>query len=576
MDDAALKLPDDPAILKRIILERDTLLAEREQTILALRQDNALLQHRLKLLLRFSYGPRAERFDPRQLLLFGLRVPPIEPVPMPAATSTAAAAADDDQVRASAPLPRKAHGRRRLPEHLPRIRIEHDLDEAGRACPCCGEARHKIGEQVSDQFEHIPCNFVVLQHARIKYACKNCNSGVCPRCDGNAHIDIADKPQQHSPVERSLAGPGLLAHVITCKLADHLPLYRIQQIFARQKVDVSRSTLCGWMLAASEVARPLYDLICQRVRGSAVLHTDDTPVPVMDEGHCRTGRLWTYVGDEVHPYIAYDYTPTRSRDGPLAWLGRWSGFLQADAYAGYDTLYGQPIGGKDKVIEVACWAHCRRYFFDAQESDSARSAWMLGMIQQLYAVEKQAAASSSSSSSRTSSEQALDRDAQTRLHLRQSQSCPILERIKLWLDEQRPQVLPRSPIGQAITYALNQWPALCVYSTDGRLSPDNNAAERALRRVALGRKNWLWAGTDESAMSHAVLWSLIASVQRHELDVQLYLRSVLAWLPATPVSQVQRFLPDVWKRESMAEHAAQLQAHHAQISSAKQYPHPLT
>lgn len=551
MDDAALQLPDDPQVLKCLIAQRDAMisqeraahaqtLARRDETISTLREDNALLQHRLNLLLRASYGPRAERFDPRQLLLFGLRVPPIEPMEGEAWADTMPGPADQVPARPA----RKPHGRRKLPEHLPRIRIEHDLEETQRPCPCCGEARHKIGEQVTEQLEHVPANFVVLQHARLKYACKHCNSGSCAKCDGQAHIDMADKP--HQPIERGLAGPGLLAYVITSKLADHLPLYRIQQIFARQQVDISRSTLCGWMKAAADVVRPLYDLICRRVRQSDVIHTDDTTVPVMDEEHCRTGRLWTYAGDDPHPYIAYDYTPTRSRQGPMAWLGDWKGYLQADAYAGYDAVYAKG------VIEVACWAHCRRYFFEAKESDSIRSAQMLGMIQPLYAVEKAAESLAPGQ----------------RQKLRLARARPILDRIKLWLDEHKAQVLPRSPMGQAITYALNQWPALCIYMSDGRLSIDNNAAERALRRVAVGRKNWLWAGTDDSAMGHAVLWTLIASAQRHEIDVQLYLRSVLAWLPVTPASQVEHFLPDVWKRDSMAEHATQLQAHHARILSA--------
>ena len=547
MDDAALKLPDDPQALKRLIAERDGIIAQERAAHAAelqtLREDNALLQHRLKLLLRSSYGPRAERFDPRQLLLFGLRVPPVEPAESdegPAGASVQSPDAETNQDAASGKK-RKPHGRRPLPEHLPRIRIEHDLEEADKPCPCCGKERHKIGEQITDQLEHIPSNLVVLQHARIKYACKHCNSGGCTQCDGHAHIDIADKPLQ--PIERGLAGPGLLAHVVTCKLADHLPLYRIQQIFARQQVDISRSTLCGWMKAAAEVAEPLYDLMCRRVRQADIIHTDDTTVPVMDEQHCRTGRLWTYLSNELHRHTVYHYTPTRKGDGPLAWLGDWKGYLQADAYAGYDAVYAKG------VKEVACWAHCRRHFFEAKESDSLRSAQMLGMIQQLYAVEKAAEFKA----------------AVQRAKLRMERAKPILDRIKLWLDTQRTRVLPRSPIGQAITYALNQWPALCVYLGDGRLKIDNNAAERALRRVAVGRKNWLWAGTDESAQAHAVLWSLIASAQQHEIDVQLYLRSVLAHLPATPSSQLEQFLPDVWKRDLMAQHTAQLQAHQAQM-----------
>jgi transposase len=547
MDDAALlELPDDPIFLKRLIIQRDSIIVERDaalaqrdrviaqhaESIQLLNQDNQLLRHRLAALLRSSYGPRAERFDPRQLLLFGLLVPRIE---FPATGST---------LKSKSPN-RSKHGRQKLPEHLPRLPIEHDLNESEKACPCCGEQRQRIGQEKSEQLEHLPSNFVVLEHIRHKYACEHCNSGRCQQCDGNAHVDLAAKPQQR--IEKGLAGPGLLAYVVTSKLADHLPLHRLEQIFARQQVHISRSTLCGWMAAAARVVEPLHKLMCNRVRQSDVLHTDDTIVPIQHEGHCRSGRLWTYVGDQNHPYIAYDFTPTRSGQGPLAWLGTWKGFLQADAYAGYDKLYA-----RGDVIEVACWAHARRKFFEAQESDAARSLWMLEMIRRLYAVESEAAG----------------RDAPTRLLLRQSQSAPILGQIRLWLIEQQAQVLPRSPIAQAMGYALNQWPALVIFTTDARLSPDNNVAERALRRVAIGRKNWLFSGHDESAQGHAILWSLIASAQRHEIDVQLYLRSVLAHLPALPPDELQNYLPDMWKRDLMAEQRAEAGAHYAKLVRA--------
>jgi transposase len=550
MDDAALlQLPDDPVLLKRLIIQRDSIIAQRDtllkdreqviaqrdESIQLLSQDNQLLRHRLAALLRSSYGPRAERFDPRQLLLFGLLVPRIESagIESPAAPST----------RNS--VHRHKHGRQKLPGHLPRLPIEHDLSESEKACPCCGEMRQHIGQEKSEQLEHVPCNFVVLEHIRHKYACAHCNSGRCQKCDGNAHVDLADKPQQ--PIEKGLAGPGLLAYVVTSKLADHLPLYRLEQIFARQQVRIHRSTLSGWMAAAARILAPLHRLMCDRVRQSDVIHTDDTVVPVQQPGHCRQGRLWTYVGDARHPYIVYDFTPTRSAQGPLAWLGTWKGFLQADAYAGYDKLYA-----RGDVIEVACWAHTRRKFFDAQESDAARSLWMLEMIRRLYAVE----------------ELARDKPPPEKLRLRQTQSTPILEQIRLWLFAQQAQVLPRSPIAQAMGYALNQWPALIVYTTDGRLSIDNNVAERAERRAAIGRKNWLFAGHDESAMGQAVLWSLIASAQRHGLDVQLYLRSVLAHLPSLAPDELQNYLPDAWKRDLMAEQRAALDAHHATMIRA--------
>lgn len=545
MDDTALlELPDDPVQLKRLIIERDALLAhrdtviaQRDESIQLLSQNNQLLRHRLAVLLRSSYGPRGERFDPRQLLLFGLLVPRIETVELRAAMPPSKPKSTN----------RSKHGRQRLPDHLPRLPIEHDLDDSEKACPCCGEERQRIGRETSEQLEHLPSNFVVLEHIRHKYACPHCNSGSCQKCDGQAHVDVAAKPQQ--PIEKGLAGPGLLAHVVTSKLADHLPLYRIEQIFSRQQVNINRSTLCGWIAAAARVVQPLYELMCNRVRQSDVLHTDDTTVPIQHEGHCRQGRLWTYVGDEHHPYIVYDFTPTRSGQGPLGWLGKWKGFLQADAYAGYDKLYA-----RGDVIEVACWAHARRKFFDAQESDPARALWMLEMIRRLYAVEAQA----------------NDRAPKDRLLGRQSQSAPILQQIRLWLVEQQTQVLSKSPIAGAIGYALNQWPALIVYTTDARLSIDNNVSERALRRVAVGRKNWLFAGHDESAQAHAILWSLMASAQRHVIDVQLYLRSVLAHLPIiaskSAAEELQNYLPDRWKRDLMAEQQAKLSAYHATLA----------
>lgn len=553
MDDASLlQLPDDPVQLKRLIVERDVLLAQRDtviaqrdsliaqrdESIQLLSQDNQLLRHRLAVLLRSSYGPRGERFDPRQLLLFGLLVHGIES-PAPAKAGGRSPSAN-----------RSKHGRQKLPDHLPRLPIEHDLDDSEKACPCCGETRQRIGQEKNEQLEHLSSNFVVLEHIRHKYACPHCNAGKCQSCDGKAHIEVAARSAEG--VDKCLAGPGLLAHVVTSKLADHLPLYRIEQIFSRQQVNINRSTLCGWVAAAARVVEPLYKLMCDRVRQSDVMHTDDTTVPIQHEGHCRQGRLWTYIGDGHHPYIVYDFTPTRSGQGPLAWLGSWKGFLQADAYAGYDKLYTRGDGSKASAVEVACWAHTRRKFFDAQESDPARALWMLEMIRRLYAVEAEA----------------RDRPLADRLLRRQSQSTPILEQIRLWLIAQQAQVLPRSPIAQAIGYALNQWAALLIYTTDARLNIDNNVAERALRRVAVGRKNWLWAGTDDSAMGHAVLWTLIASAQRHEIDVQLYLRSVLAYLPALPADELPHYLPDVWKRDLMAEQQATLKAHQARLARA--------
>jgi len=293
--------------------------------------------------------------------------------------------------------------------------------------------------------------------------------------------------------------------------------------------------MCAWMLAAGELIKPLVELVITRVKKSKMIHTDDTRVPVQDptiKGKCKSGRIWTYIGDESNPYIVYDYTPDRTRAGPQRFLADYKGYLQADAYGGYDGVYHKGL-----VSEVACWAHARRKFFDAKETDGRRAAQMLEMVRQLYAVEDQA--------------KALDNDA--RCQLRRQQSVPILQSIKRWLDEQLPLVLPRSPMAQAMQYTLNQWDALNRYVEQGFLNIDNNAAERALKRVAIGRKNWLFAGNDEAAANHARLYTLIASAQRHGIDPQAYLTSVLSKISPTPLSELNQFLPDVWKADDLAQ-----------------------
>lgn len=506
------ELPDDPVLLKRMLLDRQAII-EQIQREAAERIEAMEQKHKAEVnaILRRFYGPKSERFDPRQLLLFGIR---IDTMPL-----DTAAVEDESGEKLVTRRVRHKHGRNRLPDHLPRIRVEHDLSEQEKKCPCCGNERHRIGEEISEQLEYIPASLKVIQHARLKYAC-----GHCEKHNTTTPIQTADKPSQ--PIEKGLPGPGLLAYVITSKLGDHLPLYRLERIFARHQVDIARSTMCAWMLAAAELVRPLVDLMTERVRQSKVIHTDETRVPVQDKDKCRSGRIWTYIGDRDHPYIVYDYTPDRTRAGPSNWLAKYKGYLQADAYGGYDGIYC-----KGEVIEVACWAHARRKFFEAQDTDGARSAWMLAMVRELYAVEEQA--------------KAMDNDA--RRELRQTHSVSILAKIKGWLDEQGQLVLPRSPMAQAITYTLNQWDALCVYTTAGFLNIDNNAAERALKRVAIGRKNWLFAGNDRAGATAATLYSLIASAESHGVDPQRYLTSVLAKIASTPVSQLDQFLPDAWK-----------------------------
>jgi transposase len=524
------QLPDDPTLLKELLIERESLIErirqEAAEQMEALRQ-RMEAEHKAAIaaLLRRYYSPRSERFDPRQLLLFGLTVDDL-----PLDERSVAEEAGEELVTRRIKK-RHKHGRSPLPEHLPRIEIEHDLPDEEKPCPACGEVRQRIGQEISEQLEYVPASFQVLRHIRYKYACGRCEH------DGyNPNITAAAKPPQ--PIKKGLPGPGLLAYVVTSKLGDHLPLYRLERIFARQQVEIARSTMCAWMAAAAELVASLVELMTERVRQSRVIHTDETRVPIQSPGagQCRSGRIWTYIGDRDHPYIVYDYTPNRTRDGPAKWLAGYEGFLQADAFSGYDGIYA---GGQ--VSEVACWAHARRKFYDAKETDGRRAARMLALVQELYAVEREA-------------KELADK---YRLALRQKQSVPQLEKIKAWLDAEGRIVLPRSPIALAMQYAQNQWDALCVYTTQGFLNIDNNAAERALKRVAIGRKNWLFAGNDQFAAFHARLWSLIASAERHALDPQRYLTSLFAKLPVTAVEELDQFLPDVWKIEQAAEPSPQ-------------------
>jgi transposase len=313
--------------------------------------------------------------------------------------------------------------------------------------------------------------------------------------------------------------------------ATRLPLYRQADIFRRQGVQLSRQTMCDWMRTCADLVSPLYELMKQRVLGSKAVQTDDTPVPVLDPAlpRTRTGRIWTYVGDDGHPYTVYDYTPNRSRDGPEAFLQEFRGYLQADAYSGYDHFHEDELRG---IVEVACWAHVRRKFFDAQSSDLMRSTVMLAYIRLLYDVEREA----------------RDRklDPAARRAMRQERAKPILEDIHAYLQREQPQVLPKSPEGQAIAYTLSNWKALVRFCDDGNLAIDNNGAERSLRGVAVGRKNWMFYGSDRGGRTAAVLASLIATAKRFTIDPFASLRDIFERISSHPKNRLGELLPDQW------------------------------
>lgn len=494
------------------------------------------LEHQLQQLLRRLYGRSAEKIDPNQQVLFAELLGQLQAQPTPAPAP----------IEPAAPKPAgsNGHGRRRLPADLPRETRVIDLSEDHKPCPCCGQMRCKIGEEVSEKLGYVPARVKVIQTIRPKYACPHCDA------QGNgAQIAIAELPP--SPIDKGLADASLLAAVIVGKYSDHLPLNRLERIFDRHDIDISRSTLCDWMAACAAALRPLYDLMVQQVLGSKVIHTDDTPVDVLDKklSAARTGRFWNYCGDGDHPCDVFDFTPSRSRDGPMMFLKDWGKderrYLQADAFGGYDGIYRGEAGGN--VVEVACWAHARRKFHEARKSDHARSAQALAHIRLLYDVEHQAQEQFAAQKDKENAR----RLAAIRRELRQRHSVARLQQFKAWLEAQQASrggnVLPKSPMGQAITYAINQWDALCVYTTDGDLDIDNNVSERALRRIAVGRNNWLFCGSDKGGATAAVLFSFIATCERHRVNPWDYLRDVLERIAGTPVSQLAELLPRNWK-----------------------------
>jgi transposase len=487
-------------------------LARCHARIRALSDDNRQLHHRIEYLIRRLFGPRSERLDPNQLALWAAES---EPPPPPAAPTQTAQATPTHS----------GHGRKRLPKDLPRRRIVHDIAEPDKTCPC-GHARVPIGEDVSEQLDFVPASYYVIEHVRPIYACP------APDCDGG----VVQAPKPAQAIEKGLAGPGLLAQVVTSKYCDHLPLHRQERIFARHGLDLSRQTLCDWIRQTADVLRPVVEAMTERVLQSKVIHSDDTPVQVQDKQKKRATRkayLWPYVGDAGHPYTVFDYTPTRSRAGPETFLAGFTGttaqprYLQCDAFPGYNGLFTNG----HHLFEVGCWAHVRRKFFEAKTSDPVRGNGALLRIGELYEVEREA----------------KTLEAEPRYALRRERARPVLQEFYPWAVATKQAVLPKSPIGRAIDYALSNWDALCRYTEDPDLAIDNNPAEQAVRAIALGRKNWLFFGSDRGGHAAAIHFSLIASARRHHLDPFTYLTDLLRSLPTHPNRRIHELFPDHWE-----------------------------
>lgn len=501
-------LPHEVDALHRLIRELAAQQANEHQALSDAQAEIERLRLIVRKLQRQQFGRRAERLADGQMEL-GLedvgsdlgRVEQLLPVPV-----------------IEEPVTRERADRPSLPEHLERQELSLDLEV--KACPCCGGALHAAGETVSEMLDWVPARLRVIRIRRPKYGCRSCGT-----------IHQASAPER--PIAKGVATPGLLAHVLVSKYCDHLPLHRQSQMFARQGVELDRSTLANWVGGAAWWLEPLRDRLADHVFSSSKLFADDTPLPVLDPGRGRTktGRLWVYARDDRPwsgsdpPAAVYFYSPDRKAERPVTHLDRFKGILQVDGYPGFEQLV--PKG----VVLAACWAHTRRKFYEVQATGSPIAAEALGRIAELYAVE----------------DKIRGRSAELRRMVRSELARPLIGSLKLWLEAELHRVAPRSPLSDAIRYALVRWKDLCRFLDDGRVELDTNTVERAIRPIALGRKNHLFAGSDGGADRWAIVCSLITTAKLNNREPYAYLRDVLDRLAnGHPNSRLDDLLPWNW------------------------------
>jgi len=559
MDDATVhSLPDDPAELKQLLLalgrKHENRIAElqeqarrielqnqqirleiqrieslHQQQIAELELDKLRLQQQLLVAMKKLYGPRGDRLasegDVAQLLLEFARELEARAVE----TEDLPSDADTGQIDPKTVRRVKRRGRRNLGadefDHLPVIRKEHDLSDADKPCPCCNQPRVKIGEESSWQIEYIPGSFTRVEHVRLKYACRGCEQNAL-----NPNIELADKPIQ--PIEKGMAGPGLLAYVVTSKFADYLPLYRLQNIFSRNGFEIDRVTQCLWCRDVANVIKPLYDRMIQRILASHVICTDDTVMPMLQPGKTKQARLWVYIGDPANPYNVFDFTISRSRDGPALFLKGYNQRIVADAYGGYDGICLEA-----GITQAGCWAHARRKFVDTRDLSPKIADEALLLIGKLFAIEQQA----------------KDLSSEDWLQVRQAQSQPIIAELHDKLLAWKQTLLPKHPVAGAINYCVNQWKPLTRFLADGAIPIHNNLAEQEMKRTALNRKNSLFVGNQRGGQTAAILSSFTSTCRRHGIDPQVYFTQLLTNLPGTPMSQIDEWLPDRWKNTQAAQ-----------------------
>ena len=495
-------LPHDTALLHRLVRDMAALVGQRDGEIERLRQ-------MIKELQRMRFGRRSERLDPDQLAL-GLE-------DLDADIAEAEARREVGEPSPVGPSPR----RKPSPEHLARQDVL--LDVPGDRCPDCGGPRHAIGESISEMLDWVPATLRVLRIRRPKYACRACAT-------------VMQAPAPERVIAGGLATPALLAHVLVSKYADHLPLYRQSRIFARLGVELERSTLAGWVGGASWWLDALHERLGRNIFASGHLFADDTPIPVLDPGRGRTktGRLWVYARDQrgwsgpEPPAAICFYEPDRKAERPRSHLTGYQGILHVDGYAGFEQLTTD-----GRITLAACWAHTRRKFYEIGQADGSPIALeAVHRIAQLYALETQV----------------RGRRPAERLALRQASSRPLVDALRLWLEAQLPRLAARGKLAEAIRYALTRWDGLSRFLDDGRIELDTNPVERAIRPVALGRKNHLFAGSDGGGKRWATMASLIETCRLNDVEPHAWLSDVLQRMAhGHPLSQLDALLPWNWK-----------------------------
>jgi transposase len=531
MSNSTASLPDDPALLKAMIA---ALQAENEKMSASLRAHDLLVQAlraRIAKLQKQAFGANSEKIEREieqlELALEDLQVAMAEDDDGPHDES------DTEKASRGGETDRKRPRRRpRVSESTPRERRELD---PGDSCPDCGGDLRVVGEDVSELLDMITAQLKVIEIARVKKSCRRCEK-------------MVQSPAPSRPIPGSMAGPGLLAHILVSKFDDHLPLYRLNEIFARMGADIPDTTLVDWCGRAMRVLQPLTDRIEAEIMASDVLHADDTPIRVLDRSRrdkglgkgVKQGRVWAYVRDQrpwsgaAPPGAVYYFSPDRKGEHPRHHLRGSSGILQADAYTGFKQLYERRADGSSQFREAACWAHLRRDFHDvwtASKSEIAREA--LDRIGKLYDIERGISG----------------QPAQARLAVRREHSQPKVEAFKAWAEAQLTRIPGKGDLAKAFRYALSRWPSFILFLEDGRVAVDNNAAERAMRPIGIGRKNWLFAGADTGGETLARAMTLIETAKMNGLDPQAYLADVLDRISDHKINRLDELLPWNWSTE---------------------------